>query len=251
MALRLGTQPPGYTQAPQPTCVCGKSIDPDCHHIFRCPNGNERQTTHDAVSHEVKKLLDAAGCATTREPYHFYVDSKSRPDLVIRSGWNDGALPHTADIAVVHPGLSSASGRGAATCQLHAANATARKKSVKYAANNRRHGIAEQTIPFVFEIFGAAAAKTTDHIRTLTAGVHKALPLSPGASKDRTHTYWTRRLICVLIKGVADGVSRRLCRAYAHGGRPPPEFITRLRGFAPDPGDFAVVDAARRAGAAP
>ena len=213
-------------------------------------NGNERQSTHDAVAHEVKKLFDAAGCGTTREPYHFYVDSRSRPDLVIRSGWNDGSKTHTADIAVVHPGLNSVAKR-AATHPLHAANATAKKKSGKYAAHNISHGIAPQTLPFVFEVYGAAAAKTSDHIRTLTDMIHKARPLSPASSRDRTHTYWTRRLICTLIKGVADGVSRRLCRAYTHGGRPPPEFITRLRGFAPDPGDFAVVDAARRAGVGP
>ena len=247
VALRLGTVMPGFPTTRPPTCVCSTRVDSDCHHMFRCPHGNERQATHDAVAYEVKKLFEAAGSPTTREPYHFYVGTNKRPDLVIRSGWVLGSnLQHTADIAVVHPCLPSFA-RAAARYPLSAANRQAKRKSTKYATYNTSHGIARLTLPFLFEVFGGAAAETSAHIRTLTDRIHGARPFSPGFMRAVTHTYWTRRIVCTLAKGVADGINRRLCRAFTNGDRPPPDFISRAGGFAPDPLDRAAVHVALRA----
>ena len=246
MALRLGTVTPGYSYAPQPKCVCGTTVDIMCDHLFGCPHGNEWQTTHDAVAYEVKKLLDAAGCATTREPYHFYVDSKSRPDLVIRSGWVEGsATVHTADIAVAHPPLDSFFPRSADT-QCAAADKGAHKKTYKYAHHNQAHGVARETIPFVFESFGAAATTTTAHIWMLSDRIYNSRPASRTLTRAAVHTFWVRRIVCTLVKAVADMISRRLVRAFTKGDRLPPNFVVRVGGFAPNPRGFAAIDAAYR-----
>ncbi|CAI7812772.1 unnamed protein product [Closterium sp. NIES-54] len=146
-ALRLGLPIPHLTTSR--ACVCGFSYaDPSiASHVLRCPTGNEPTRVHDAVKHEVHRIVKELGLPSQLEDSHLL--ARHRPDISCRDTTYGVTWVLDVTVADLQHGFPHSN---ATTAIGSAAGARELKKTSLYAASVReRHGV--KFFPLAIETF--------------------------------------------------------------------------------------------------
>lgn len=208
--LRLGLQ---LWRGPTPQeggnyCACGALTDPMGDHAMRCTYGSHRIALHNDVRNEIHFLAQVRfpGNAHIEErPFSTQNHTGSRLDVtVVRHGAGHDLL----DIAVIHPHLSIAKARTAASGPGAACTEYEQRKRDKYgeavAAENRLTGRNMTLAPVIFDCYGAMGATAQDVLPRLVRKAGELFTSNPAAATG----CGMQRVIARLMKGVATLVLR-------------------------------------------